>query len=413
MVRIGVAIERMPGGGNTVRAIAALPALAGSFRHVGGGMLQMPIWAFPLKWDTLHGVHLAQPGRRVVNQWQLGAALTGELALDPPVKALMVWNSNPAVVASGQQQILAGLARDDLFTVVHEQYLTDTARHADIVLPATTQVEQTDLMFSWGHLYWTYNPPAIEPLGEAVPNNECFRRLAGAMGVDDPWFSMSDEEQILAAVDWDAPQMAGITLDRLKAETWVRLSLPPADQYAPHAEGGFPTPTGKVEIESTMAAAVGNWVAPLFRQGSNDNQVGGSVAPLPTYIPPLELGQNPAYPLVLLSPNPHAYLNSQYGNMDTQRKVQGSQTCNLHPDDAGSRGIAAGDRVKIWNDRGEIIAVAKVTDDVRPGVVVVPMGQWPSLADGGLGVNAITPTRFADIGQAPTFSDNAVKVAKA
>ncbi len=413
LIRIGVAIERMPGGGNTVRAIAALAGLTGSFRRPGGGLLQMPIWAFPLKWDTLHGVHHLGPDRRVINQWQLGAALTGEMALDPPIKALMVWNSNPAVVSSGQRQILDGLARDDLFTVVHEQFLTDTARHADIVLPATTQVEQTDLMFSWGHLYWTYNPPAIEPLGEAVPNNELFRRLAKAMGFEDPWWDMTDEEQILAGVDWDAPQMTGITLDRLKAETWVRLSLPPADQYAPHAAGAFPTSTGKLEIESTMAAAVGNWVAPLFRQGSNDFQDGAPVAPLPTYIPPVELGQNPAYPLALVSPKPHAYLNSQYGNMDNQRQVQGSQTCTIHPDDAATRGIASGDRVKVWNDRGEIYAVAKVVDDVRPGVVVVPMGQWPSLADGGLGVNAITPTRFADIGRAPTFSDNAVEVARA
>ena len=412
VVRIGVAIERQPGGGNAVRAIAALAALAGSFRHPGGGMLQMPVWAFPMKWDVLHGLDsgVGAPSR-IVNQWRLGEALNGELD-GPPVKALFVWNSNPAVVASGQAKILSGLARDDLFTVVHEQFMTDTARHADIVLPATTQLEQTDLMYSWGHLYWTWNPPAIDPLGEAVPNNELFRRLATTFGLDDPWFTMSDDEQLQAGIDWDAPQMAGITLDGLKESGWQRLTLPPPDQYAPHAAGGFATPSGRFELEASMSA-MGSFVAPLFRQGwMMEHQDGSPVDALPTYYAPVEAGQRAEYPLTMLSPKPHAYLNSQYGNMANQTKVQGQQTCTLHPDDASARHIATGDVVTVTNDRGTITAVAKVSADVRAGVVVVPMGQWPSRTDGGLTVNALTPTRYADIGRAPTFSDCAVEVAK-
>src|SRR5215510_5993403 len=184
VIRIGVAVERHSGGGQTVRALTCLPALVGAWRHVGGGILQLPLWAFPLKWDVLSRPDLIRQGTRVVNQFQLGSALTGGLGLDPPVKALFVYNSNPVTQACDQGRTLAGLAREDLFTVVSEQFLTDTADYADIVLPATTQLEQFDLMFSWGHFYLSLNQPAIEPLGEAVPNTELFRRLSRRMGLD-------------------------------------------------------------------------------------------------------------------------------------------------------------------------------------------------------------------------------------
>jgi anaerobic selenocysteine-containing dehydrogenase len=185
VIRIGVAIERHTGGGQTVRAAACLPALVGAWRRVGGGMLQLPIWAFPVKWENLMRPDWIKPGTRILNQWRLGPALIGEEKLDPPIKSLFVYNSNPAVVVPEQDKIIRGLEREDLFAVVSEQFLTDTARYADIILPATTQLEQFDIMFSWGHLYLSLNQKAIEPLGEAVPNTELFRRLARA------WASMT------------------------------------------------------------------------------------------------------------------------------------------------------------------------------------------------------------------------------
>jgi anaerobic selenocysteine-containing dehydrogenase len=410
MIRVGVAVERSSSGGNAARAIFCLPALVGAWRQVGGGVLQMPIWAFPVNFPELHGTHPRGDGARIINQWRLGEALGGGLD-GPPIKALFVYNSNPAVVAGGQRAVLDGLARADLFTVVSEHFLTDTARYADIVLPATMAMEQTDLMFSWGHLYLTYNPQLIDPIGESVPNNELFRRLAKRMALDDPWFDLSDEEQLARALDWSAPQMEGITLDRLKAEGYVRLNVAPADEYAPHRAGGFPTPSGKVELVASMAEG-GNFVAPLFRQGITGQQDGGHVDALPTYHPPRELGADARYPLALVSPKAHAFLNSQYGNMDKQLQQQGPQRCLLHPSDAAARSIGDGDEVRVFNDRASITAVARVTEQVGAGVVAVPMGHWPSGAAGGLSVNALNSTRYADIGRAPTFSDTAVEVAR-
>jgi anaerobic selenocysteine-containing dehydrogenase len=408
LIRIGVALERHPGGGNAARAIFSLPALVGAWRHPGGGVLQMPIYAFPLRWDVLHGPHRDPEGTRVLNQWRLGESLTG--AAGPPVQALFVYNSNPAVVTSGQDLVRKGLAREDLFTVVHDHFVTDTARYADLLLPAAMQMELNDLMFSWGHLYWTYNPKVVEPAGEAVANNELFRRLARRFGLDDPWFALDDDGQLREAIDWDAPQMAGITLERLKEEGWARLHLPGTDEYAPHAEGGFPTPSGKVELLSSMAAG-GNFVAPFFRQGILGQQDGSPVDPLPTYHPPEELGADPGYPLALLSPKAHAFLNSQYGNMDRQLAQQGTQACVLHPADAAARGIETGSVVRVFNGRGEVRAVAKVSEDVSPGVVLMPVGHWTGTD--GAGVNTLTSTRYADLGRAPTFSDTAVEVAAA
>ena len=186
----------------------------------------------------------------MVNQFLLGQALTGELRLDPPITALVVYNSNPMVVCPEQDKLRRGLEREDLFTVVSEHFLTDTARYADIVLPATTQLEQHDIMFCWGHFYVSLNTPAIEPLGEAVPNTELFRRLAKAMGIEDEVLHRTDEEMVAEPLDWSAPAMQGITLESLRKTGWARLNLPSHDEYAPHAEGNFPTPSGKTEFRS-------------------------------------------------------------------------------------------------------------------------------------------------------------------
>ncbi len=417
VIRMGVAIERTAGGGNAVRALSCLPALVGSWRHCGGGILHMPIWAFPVNWDAISRPDWIPPGTPVVNQWRLGQALTGALPLKTPIRSLFVYNSNPMVVVPEQELVERGLAREDLFTVVSEHFLTDTAIYADIVLPATTQLEQLDIMFSWGHLYLTLNEPAVAPLGEAVPNTELFRRLARAMGFDDPYWDRTDEELAVAALDWSNPVLNGIDMALLRKTGYARLQVGSPESFVPHREGNFPTPSGKCEFRSSIAAG-GNMVLPLFRQGYMGDQPGQALDPLPDYIPPNE---TPAtnrmlaerYPLNMLSPKSHAFLNSSFGNMPAQIHHAGEQKVVLNPGDAAARGIAAGDRVQVFNERGAFEALAEVSPDTMPGVVVAPMGYWPRNSRSRRTVNAINPPAFADYGHAPTFSDTLVEVAKA
>ena len=417
VVRIGVAVERHAGGGQTVRAIACLPGLIGAWKHVGGGLLQLPIWAFPVKWEVLMRPDLQPEKMRVLNSWRLGPALTGELGFDPPIKALFVYNANPMAMVTEQAKLEQGLEREDLFTVVSEHFLTDTARYADIVLPATTQLEQKDIMFSWGHLYLSYNNPAIEPLGEAVSNTELFRRLAKAMGIDDPSFYRTDDEIIEASLDWTNPVLQGITLEDVKAKGYARLTMPSADDWAPHREGNFPTPTGKCEFKSSITGG-GNFVVPLFRQGYNGDQDGTPVDALPHYIPPNENPQTtPAlakrYPLSLITPKSHAFLNSNYGNLPAQTAQAGEeQSVFLHPEDAEQRGIVAGAPIRVFNDRGAFEAFASISPDVMPGVVMAPSGYWHRSNRKGATVHALTPPAYADLGRAPTFSDVLVQVGK-
>ena len=417
VVRIGVAVERHAGGGQTVRAIACLPGLIGAWKHVGGGLLQLPIWAFPVKWEVLMRPDLQPEKMRVLNSWRLGQALTGELGFDPPIKALFVYNANPMAMVTEQAKLEQGLEREDLFTVVSEHFLTDTARYADIVLPATTQLEQKDIMFSWGHLYLSYNNPAIEPLGEAVSNTELFRRLAKAMGIDDPSFYRTDDEIIEASLDWTNPVLQGITLEDVKAKGYARLTMPSADDWAPHREGNFPTPTGKCEFKSSITGG-GNFVVPLFRQGYNGDQDGTPVDALPHYIPPNENPQTtPAlakrYPLSLITPKSHAFLNSNYGNLPAQTAQAGEeQSVFLHPEDAEQRGIVAGAPIRVFNDRGAFEAFASISPDIMPGVVMAPSGYWHRSNRKGATVHALTPPAYADLGRAPTFSDVLVQVGK-
>jgi anaerobic selenocysteine-containing dehydrogenase len=416
VIRMGVAIERHAGGGNTVRALSCLPALVGSWRHCGGGILHMPIWAFPVNWDAMSRPDWIRPGTPVINQWRLGPALTGELPLKTAIQSLFVFNSNPMVVTAEQEKIERGLAREDLFTVVSEQFLTDTALYADIVLPATTQLEQFDVMFSWGHLYLTLNEPAVAPLGEAVPNTELFRRLARTMGFNDPYWQRSDEEMAMAALDWTNPVLDGIDLASLRKTGYARLKVGTPDTFVPHREGNFPTPSGKCEFKSSIAAN-GNLVLPLFRQGYTAEQSGEALDPLPNYIPPKESpATNPMlakrYPLNMLSPKSHAFLNSSYGNLPIQQHHAGAQKVIINPRDAALRGIAAGDLVRVFNDRGAFEAVTELSLDTMTGVVVAPMGYWPRDSRTRRSVNAINPPAFADYGNAPTFSDTLVEVAK-
>jgi anaerobic selenocysteine-containing dehydrogenase len=428
-IRFGVGIERQPGGGQCVRAISCLPALVGAWRKPGGGLVFMPNFAFPIKYNVLMRPDFIRPGTRHINQYRLGAALNGELGLAPPLKALFVYNSNPLVVAPDQDRIVTGLEREDLFTVVSEQFITDTADFADIVLPATTQLEQLDLMFSWGHLYLTLNMPAITPLGEAVPNTELFRRLAARMGFDDPCFKRSDEDTLLEITDWSSPALSGVDLDLLRRDGYARLKIGTPDTFAPHAEGKFPTASGKTEFVSSMAAR-GNFVLPLFRQGStqfepdgfvsdrfesDQSEPAGIVDPLPTYIARRESAEtNPAlasrYPLSIISPKSHAFLNSCYANLPRQRRIAGEPGVTIHPEDAAKRGIAEAQAVRVFNDRGSFEALAHLSDAVRPGVLVAPLGHWRKFSRSNSTVNAANSSVLADLGNAPTFSDNLVEV---
>ena len=413
-IRIGVGIERSAGGGQLVRALSCLPALVGAWRKPGGGILQLPLWAFPMNWAGLQRPDLIPPGTRVLNQWELGRALTGALPLDPPIRSLFVYNSNPLIVAPDQVRMRTGLEREDLFTVVSEHFVTDTARYADILLPAATQVEQDDLMFSWGHLYLMLNRKAIEPEGEAVSNAELFRRLARVMGFDDPFFFRSDEQMMRESMDWASPALAGITLESLAVNGYARLNLPPADQFAPHANGGFPTPSGKVELKSSIAAG-GNFVLPVFRQGSNEFQDGSPAALLPTWIPPREASKsNPGlaqrYPLSMLSPKSHSFLNSEYANLARQVEREGPQHVLVNPADAASRRITEGMPVMVENARGAFRAVARITEDIMPVVVLAPLGYWAYRTAGEATPAALNPTAYADLGRAPTFSDNLVEL---
>jgi anaerobic selenocysteine-containing dehydrogenase len=415
-IRIGVAVERHTGGGQTVRALSCLPALVGAWRQVGGGIYQLPVWPCPTRWDQVMRPDWVKPGTRVINQWQLGAALTGELpdTKAMPIRSLMVYCANPMVVAPEQERIKRGLLRDDLFTVVHEQFMTDTARYADIVLPACTVAESLEVVVSWGSFYVNYNAPAIPPLGESVPNTELFRRLARAMGFDDPFFARDDETMLRDTFDWSNPAfVAGGGLEGLKSRGWIRYVTDSADDYAPFKAGGFPTPSGKVEFKSAMAQG-GNIVAPIFRNGTMEGQDGSPIDPVPRYIAPVETAPDHAlaaqYPLAILSPKSHALLNSQYANLARQLYHARGQRVMIHPLDAQARGITEAMRVRVFNDRGSFEAAVELSTDTQPGLVVAPLGYWAA-KNGGASVAAVNSSRFADMGRAPTFSDTRVEVA--
>jgi anaerobic selenocysteine-containing dehydrogenase len=415
-IRQGVALERSRGGGQAIRAITCLSALVGAWRFVGGGAVEMPIWEFATQFDKICRPEWIPEGTRVINELDLGAALTGEMDLDPPLKSLFVYNSNPVSQGPAQAKLIRGLERDDLFTVVSEHFITDTARYADIILPATMQAEQLDIMVTWGHLYLMLNQPAIPAPGECVPNVELFRRLAKTMGFDDPYWDMTDEEMLIDFHDWDAPAMQGITFELLKEKGYLRLNVGAPSIRAPHAEGGFKTPSGKCEFKAS-AAENGNFVVPVWRSMYEAMQPGEPIDPLPDYVPPFEspdsdpeLAQR--YPLNIVSPKPHAFLNSQYANAPSKRRVQGEQKVFLHPTDAAARQISAGDQVRVFNDRGSFEGPAELTDPLIPGLVMSHVGHWASSSRSGSSVNSITADQHSTLGNAGVYSDNLVDVEK-
>jgi anaerobic selenocysteine-containing dehydrogenase len=388
LLRLGVGAQRHMGAPIAYRTVACLPALVGAWRHVGGGLSYVPRFDSGVDHAALRRPDLRPGPVRSINMSQLGDALT-DPALSPPVAALVVWSSNPAAVAPDQQAVLRGLRREDLFTVVLEQFMTDTARHADVVLPATTQLEHLDALESWGHHYLTYNRPAIAPLGLSKPNTEIFRVLAARLGLDDDCFAESDEQMLAAA-------LAGVARrDELPERGWVKLEH--GRGPAPHAEGGFRTPTGRVQLRSGLLAERG-------------------LDPLPFFDPPAEVGDSALatrFPLALVTPKTHLFLNSTFPNQERQHAAQPQPYVVLHPDDAGTRGLSDGDAVRVGNDRGSFVVPLRVSADARPGVAVAPMGWWNGDYAGGVSPQATTSQRLTAIAAAPTFNDNRVEVSAA
>ena len=394
-IRVNYGLQRHAGGGMAVRTIACLPALAGHWRRAGGGIQLSTSANFQFNRAALERADLGPPVR-TINMIRLGEALTlpdGGVG-GPPVKALVVYNSNPAAVAPDRNAVLRGLARDDLFTVVLEHFQTDTADWADIVLPATTQLEHWDIHFAYGHHYVTLNRPAIDPVGEAKPNSEIFRRLAARMGMTDAVMQDDDVSLIRQALASQSPKLEGVTLDGLLEHGWMRLNLP--TPYLPYAEGGFATPSGKCELHSERIAALG-------------------FDPLPTYIPPYEsIERDPAlvarYPLTLISSPAHTFLNTTFVNIPSLRRQTKEPEVLLHPADAERRAIAAGAMVTVRNDRGAFLAIARVEPTIREGVVWAPSIWWGKLAADGANANQTTSQRETDLGHGPVFYDNQVEV---
>ncbi|NOS97257.1 MAG: molybdopterin-dependent oxidoreductase, partial [Methylotenera sp.] len=409
-IRMGIALERNYGGSQAIRAVTCLPALIGAWRHVGGGVLQMPIWEHPYDFMTMCRPDLIPEGTPVVNILQLGRALTGELNLETPIKSLMVWNTNPVTQSPETDKIVAGLQREDLFTIVADHFISDTAAYADIILPAAMGAEMEDIIVSWGHFYLTYNAKCIEPPAEAIPNNEIFRRLAKRMGFTEPQFSWSDSECLEHYINWSAPVCEGIDLAYLREHGFARLKVGTKDDRAPHKNGNFPTPTGKVML---MVEGAKNFVAGPFRQMYDGFQPGQDLDPLPDYLASRESPEsNPAlaakYPLSIITPKSHGFLNSCYANMTDKIKKQGEQYVLIHPADAAMRNIAEGAKVRVFNDRGAFEAQANITKDVNPGLVVSPLGYWRQLNKGT--ANSISLAEFGDMGNSASFSDNLVEV---
>jgi anaerobic selenocysteine-containing dehydrogenase len=393
-IRTNYGVQRVRGGGMSVRNMACLPALVGAWRHAAGGIQLSSSGSFPTNKSKLQRTDLLKKLPRTINMTTIGDDLLRptSAAFGPAVEAVIVYNSNPLAIAPDSDKVMQGFLREDLFTVVLEQFQTDTADYADIVLPATTQLEHLDAHTSYGHLYMMANNAAIAPLGEAKANTEIFRLLAAKMGFDDDCFQDSDDQ--LAAIAFNAQDVRaiGFDWDALKQKGWQRLNMPDA----PFAQGGFPTPSGKCEFYSAQMQADG-------------------LDPLPAYLPPYEsVASNPElaarYPLAMISPPARNFLNSTFVNVKSLRAAEGEPQLDIHPDDSASRGIAHGDMVRIFNDRGSFIAKARVTDKARAGLVVGLSVWWKKLAKDGKNVNEVTSQQLTDMGRAPTFYDTLVQV---
>jgi anaerobic selenocysteine-containing dehydrogenase len=386
-------MQRAHGGGMAVRNIACIPALTGEWRFPAGGVLLSASGSFPIDRIALERPELLA-GRtpRTINMSTIGNDLQHA---SPAIEALIVYNSNPVAVAPQSAEVARGFAREDLFTVVLEHFQTDTADYADYILPATTQLEHFDVHCTYGHVSVVLNQPAIAPLGEAKPNAEIFRLLARHMGYTDACFADTDEAIGRQAFALDTPRGKGIDWNVLQTQGWQRLPWTgEAGAFAPFANGGFGTPSGKCEFFSASMQAAG-------------------LDPVPAYIAPYEVpevGSSSKFPLAFISPPARNFLNSTFVNVQSLRNTEGEPSVELHPQDAAARGIADGDQVRVFNDRGSLQLRARVTDKARPRVVVALSIWWKKLAADGKNANELVNQRLTDIGEAPTFYDCAVEV---
>lgn len=397
LIRTSMGLQRHSNGGNTIRALACLPALTGDYGKSGGGLFYSTsgYWTFPgsvaLPPELLAASPNPQP--RVINMNRIGAEL---LEADPPIRSLYVFNSNPAAVAPNSRRVLEGLSRPDLFTVVHELFMTDTARYADLVLPATSQFEHWDLHKAYGHLYVALNRPAMAPLGEAKSNWEVSQALAKRMGYTDAAFQQSAEEIIQDALAQGGTAVEGVTWEALLEHGHARLNYP--RPMVPFASGRFQTPSGKVELYSQQLADAG-------------------LDPLPRWEPDIESREaRPErarrYPLQMVSAASHYFLNSSFGNVPSLRKRHGEPFVEIHPEDAAARSLSEGDWVEVVNDRGSFRARARIGETVSPGSVFCPTVWWSQHAPDGRGANWTTNDELADYAGGATFHGNLVQVTR-
>ena len=384
-IRLNYGMQRVRGGGNAARAIACLPALVGAWRYPAGGVLLSSSGHFPVDRAALQRPELLagrQP--RTLNMSTIGNDLLRESSPDfgPKIEALLVYNSNPVAVAPESGRVVRGFEREDLFTVVLEHFLTDTADHADYVLPATTQLEHWDVHTSYGHTDVLLNRPAIAPLGQALPNTQIFRELAARMGFDEPCFADSDETLCRAAFG------ERVDFDGLLAQGFATLPL--AD--APFADGGFPTPSGRCEFVSARLQAMG-------------------LDGLPDHLPNHEVaGSSADYPLAMISPPARNFLNSSFVNVKSLRDIEGEPLLEIHALDAAARGITSGSVVTVFNQRGRYRCKARVSERARPGVVNGLGVWWRKLGLDGTNVNELTSQLLTDLGRGPVFYDCLVQV---
>jgi anaerobic selenocysteine-containing dehydrogenase len=421
VIRVNYGIQRSDGGGMAMRAVTMLPCLIGSWKEPGGGLLLSTSGAFALNKEALKMPGLMQKalGRpaRMVNMVQLGRALNSLTA--PPIQALFVYNSNPAAVCPNHNEVVRGLKRPGLFTVVHEQFFTDTTDYADIVLPATTFFEHKDLQAAYGHYFLQVSNQAIDPVGECRSNVEMFRALAARMGFEDDCFRETVDAMIDCALESTNPWLKGITRERLEREHRIRLNFEGKDgtatthvgtdaparpagrssaesPFLPFAHGNFPTPSGKAEFYSEA----------LKRQGLD---------PVVAFTPPEESrhgsGSKAAgFPLELLARKPDNHLNSSFANISSVRGMEpGLADLEMHPADAKARGVRDGDRVRVFNARGEIVLQALVNGSVPPGVVAARL-DWARFSPGGGNINVLTSEKLTDMGNAATFYSVCIEV---
>jgi len=397
-IRLNYGMQRVRGGGNAVRAIACLPSLTGAWRERAGGLLLSSSGWTPVNGSALERPDLL-PGwpsklPRAINMNAIGDALLhlGDENFGPKIEALIVYNSNPVAVAPDSAKVEAGFAREDLFTIVLEHFQTDTADYADLIFPATTQLEHLDVHKSYGHTHVMANLPAIQPVGEARPNTEIFRGLARAMDLTEPALFEADEQIASKAFRWDDRTLEGQSWDKLKESGWLKLDI----AEAPLADGAFRTPSGKCEFYSERLKLEG-------------------LDPLPDYLPPYESADGSPelaarYPLAMISPPARNFLNSSFVNIESLRAAEREPHLDIHPVDAEARGVVDGALVRIFNDRGSMQARARVTDRAREGVVVGLSIWWKKLSPDGCNANQVTSQALTDLGGSATFYDCLVEV---